>query len=567
MENIYGQTENERNSIVELPDGYAEKSGNTLYSWLGSLWRGLHKGDWMIRGLQESRGIRIAQLYLDVLEAAKLQDRYGAPVFHRELWHPIVVRLSKRDTSRENMLKIGIDGVLGEQGEGSVYGEGTELFLGRPANFENYVTYPIDEDIAGGAVTIVDNIVNPSVFMERGPGKDYEIVDGSIVFHRDNDPLGENSKFDRYDIPGVVDEDGEEVSDMEAVLWASDVLFDRNYIADHISYALGANAPSSDVVKRILNAAWSSTASGLTPELVKTLLAAMLNVPVIQNDMETVKWISVENDEDGNPVSRIVSTDRGSYRVSLKAKIRKDVVPGAVLARGDLLDESIRIYPFTDRVSVVIPDDSSSSSSSDCTEMSVSATTPYSMPIEEDIPSITIPPSMIRARTEYGLFAMWDVVEVKKDSMERLYFDIGGKESDVLAFWEDVWKRSEESGVGMESVIGKEGTKLSPAAFFLKNVVGANTLFVVVDRAQVDDASMMRDPMFFDMLSAVVPSAIRLFLVEHRSVGGDDLIDLGGLNETDKVSAALPNSVDVAEDRSELVHMRFFRPPPAHVRG
>lgn len=567
MENIYGQTESERNSIVELPDGYAEKSGNTLYSWLGSLWRGLHKGDGMIRGLQESRGIRIAQLYLDVLEAAKLQDRYGAPVFHRELWHPIVVRLSKRDTSRENMLKIGIDGVLGEQGEGSIYGEGTELFLGRPANFENYVTYPIDDDIAGGAVTIVDNIVNPSVFMERGPGKDYEIVDGSIVFHRDNDPLGENSKFDRYDIPGVVDEDGEEVSDMEAVLWASDVLFDRNYIADHISYALGANAPSSDVVKRILNAAWSSTASGLTPELVKTLLAAMLNVPVIQNDMETVKWISVENDEDGNPVSRIVSTDRGSYRVSLKAKIRKDVVPGVVLVRGDLLDESIRIYPFTDRVSVVISDDSSSSSSSDCTEMSVSTTTPYSIPIEEDIPSITIPPSMIRARTEYGLFAMWDVVEVKKDPKERLYFDIGGKESDVQAFWEDVWERSEESGVGMESVIGREGTKLSPAAFFLKNVVGSNTLFVVVDRSQVDDASMMRNPMFFDMLSAVVPSAIRLFLVEHRSVGGDDLIDLEDLNETERVSAALPNAVDVAEDRNELVHMRFFRPPPAHVRG
>ena len=283
--------------------------------------------------------------------------------------------------------------------------------------------------------------------------------------------------------------------------------------------------------------------------------------------METVKWISVENDEDGNPVSRIVSTDRGSYRVSLKAKIRKDVVPGAVLVRGDLLDESIRIYPFTDRVSVVISDDSSSSSSSDGTEMSVSATTPYRIPIEEDIPSITIPPSMIRARTEYGLFAMWDVVDVKKDTKERLYFDIGGKESDVQAFWEDVWERSEESGVGMESVIGKEGTKLSPAAFFLKNVVGANTLFVVVDRAQVDDASMMRDPMFFDMLSAVVPSAIRLFLVEHRSVGGDDLIDLGGLNETDKVSAALPNAVDVAEDRNELVHMRFFRLPPAHVRG
>ena len=465
------------------------------------------------------------------------------------------------------MLKIGSEGVLGAQGTGSIYGEGTELFLGTPANFEDYVTYPVGEEISGGAVSIVDNIVNPSVFMERGPGKDYEIVNGSIVFHRDNDPLADGSKFDRYDIPGILDENGEEVPDMEAVLWASDVLIDKNYVSDHISYALGADAPSSDVVKRILNAAWSSVASGLTPELVKTLMAAMLNVPVIQNDRETVQEIYVEKEEDGNAVSRIVATDLGLYKVSMKAKLRRNVVPGAVLVRGDLLDESIRIYPFTNRISAEIAEDGQSSSSSGDAGFTVHANTPFSVPLEEDIPSIVIPSSMIRARTEYGLYAMWDVAEVKKDDKGRLYFDIGGKESDVRSFWEDVWRKSKETGIGLDSIIGPEGTKISPAAFFLKHLVGANTLFVVIDRSQVDDSSMMRNPMFFDMLSAVVPSAIRLFLVEHRAVGGDDLKDLGGLKESERVSAALPNEVDVAEGRLELVHMRFFRPAPDHVRG
>lgn len=119
----------------------------------------------------------------------------------------------------------------------------------------------------------------------------------------------------------------------------------------------------------------------------------------------------------------------------------------------------------------------------------------------------------------------------------------------------------------MEQIIGREGSKISPAEFFMRNLVGANTMFVVVDRSQVDDASMMRNPMFFDMLSSVVPSSVRLFLVEHRSVGGDDLQDLGGLEETENVSAAVPVPADVSEGTEEFVQMRFFRPPPAHVRG
>lgn len=552
MENIYSQTESERNSIVGLPDGFAEKAGNTLYSWLGSLWTGVHRGDGMVRGLQAARGIRLAQLYLDILEAAKLQDRFGAPVFHRELWHPVVVKLSTRDTAQANMIRIGGDGKVGSQPSGSPYGQGTVLAIGRLANFEDYVTYPIGDGIAGGAACIVDNVVNPSVVLERGEGKDFEIKDGSIVFPKGNDPFADGSPFEKIDIPELVEVGGEQVSDSEVVLWAADVLVDRNYIADHLSYPLGADAPSSDIVKRVLNAAWSSVAGGLTPELVRTLMAAMLNIPVVQTARETVLDIVRETDGDGTVVATDVVTDRMTYRLSPKAKLVKGITSGTVLKKGDLLDESLRVYPFLNAPGWK------------------SATT-FSVPVEQDIPSVVIPRSIIRAKTEYGVYAKWNPSRVKQDEQTpedangnpRLYFDVGGMPSDVRAFWEDVWEKAEASMTSMESILGAKGSLVSPAGFFVDNLVGQNTLFVVVDVSQIDDASMMHNPMFFDMLYSVVPSAIRLFVVEHVSAGEGDTAEMGDSDEGRSVAASLPNPVsEEVRASDELVSMRFFRPPP-----
>ena len=550
MENIYGQTEQEMNSSVQLPDGFAEKSGNTLYSWLGSLWRGLHEGDGMVRGLQDARGIRLAQLYLNILEAAKLQDRRGAPVFHRELWHPIVVRRSTRNKSQDNLLVVGEEGVIGPQTSEEPYGIGTVLNIGKIGAYKNYVTYSIGAEIAGGALTIVDNIVNPKVFMQRDV--DFVIRNNSIIFHVTNDPLGEGSAFDRYDLPGIIDEDGKKVADMEAVLWASDVLIDRNFVSDHISYALGANAPSSAVVKRILNAAWDSVSCGLTPELVRTLIAAMLNVPVIQTEREAVVDIAFGD------VFTTVITDHGEYRISPKARLIKGLHIGSILKRGDFLDESVRIYQ----------------------NLNTPHKSQFSIPLEQDIPSVTLPPAILRAKTEYGVYAMWgnSIVKSHKGRKDRLYFDVGGTESDVESFWEDIWKSAEENGVKMESIIGSEGSVVSPAWFFLRHIVGANTIFIVVDKSQIDDASMMRNPMFFDMLSSTVPSAMRLFLVEHSAVDGDRM-DMGEANELSSMAAALPRAVEYVTGGpipglsgrpasfGERVSMRFVRPSPAKTRG
>ena len=597
MENIYGQDDAlTRNSIAEIPSGYAEDAGNTLYSWLGSLWRSIHQGDDMVRGLQKSRGMRLAQLYLDLLEAAKLQDRNGAPVFHRELWHPIVIRRSQRDKAQENMLVMGVEAQLGPQTEPQPYGIGTVLKMGRLANYADFVTYPITQNIVGMSTTIVDNIINPTVVMhyDNGDGTcDFEFRNNSIIFPKELDPLAEDSAFDKYDLPNLTLEDPEDpnspmISDVEAVLWASDVLIDKNYIAEHLSYPLGVDAPSSAVVKRIINAAWSSIASGLTPELLRTFMAAMLNIPVVQNDEEKIINI-ITTDK-----AQEIYTDKGLYRISPKAKIRQGLYSGAVVKRGELLDESLRVYPFLNGVRVEQDDAEPDSASSSPVYpvykptkvyVTYNGSAGFSIPLDQDIPSIVLPPGILRAKTEYGVYAMWGKETVKRsktspgrDDYPHLYFDLGGTDDDRSAFWTDAWKHAEEAGVSMESLLGEEGSKVSPAEFFLRNFVGANTIFVVIDRSQLEDISLVRDPMFFGMLSSVVPSAVRLFLVEHRAVGDDDKMELETATEDTFLAAALSEVVEHVsapqipgqkvdgayfEDR---VMMRFVRPAPEKVR-
>lgn len=556
MDNIYSQDEFSRNSIVELPEGFAEKSGNTLYSWLGSLWRSIHLGDDMVRGLQKARGIRLAQLYLDILEAAKLQDRNGMPVFHRELWHPIVIRRSERNTAQENMLDMGDGAAIGPQGPGSIYGEGTVLQMGKLANYKDFVTYPIGKGIVGMSVSIVDNIINPTVVLNYGDG-DFEFRNNSVIFRKEADPLGPDSPFEKYDVPGA-NPDNPEQSDVETVLWASDILVDRNYVADHLSYPLGANSPSSDVVKRVLNAAWDSVTSGLTPELVRTLIAAMLNIPIVQNDTETVVQIYATDDV------QEVRTDKCTYRVSPKATLARGLHSGSILHKGDLLDESLRVYPLLN-VRHVDPG--------------------FSVPLEQDIPSIVLPSDILSAKTEYGVYSMWGGQVVKRskaspgsEGRPHLYFDIGGSDSDRDAFWRNAWKKADEAGRSMADIIGPEGSVVSPARFFLDNFVGANTLFVVIDRGQLDDASLLRDPMFFGMLTSVVPSAMRLFLVEHRPVC-DDEMDIGDAQESTFLAAALPMEFEHVPEEAlpgldgrgpsfgDRVQIRFVRPAPAKKRA
>lgn len=530
MTDVYNKTVFERNSVQDVPQGFIDAASENLIRFLGSFWRNIHEGREFVRGLQRVRGIKAAQFYLDLLESLKLQDRRGLPVFHRELWKPLVIRYSGRNHAQENILRLGGGATLGPQEEGSKYGEGAELHVGSLAGLAGYVTYPVEGDITAIVSGISNNVLRPTVTYKvsqdfPGDGESVVYMNGTLIFPEDKDPFAKGSGFEVYDV--VDDVRDSDKADRETVLWASDALVDRSYVADHMSYALGITCQSTDVAKRILNAGWDSMNCGLTPELLRTLLAAILNVPVIQEAEETVRTVTTEADG-----TKRVATDKNTYTVYKGAKLRDCVVQGAVLHRGDLLDQALKIYPLL----------------TDLSEEKLANTTEYADILRTDVPVLTVPRTLLRMRTANGLAVDWTPADVlwhdgdlDANGHRKLYFRVTGPEDDVSAFWEDVWAQAERDGVDLDEVFSEcepEGSssdepwQIVPAEFFLRNMLGGNTLIVTMDRSQVEDSSLIRDQMFFNIVNSVVPSGMRLFFVEHVSMGdGHDVYSMDAVDE------------------------------------
>lgn len=514
MTNIYNKDILDRNSIQSVPSGYIDGAANDLFRFLGNFWRNIHLGGDFIKGIQKVRGIKLAQFYLDILESLKLQDRDGMPVFHRELWKPLIIRRSQRNTAQENVLKVGSDIYLGKQPPTSKYGP-VDLFLGKLANFEDYVTYPVESDMVAIVSGITDNVINPKIVWQVGEGKDVVFVNGTLIIPKDQDPFGPNSKFEVYD---VVNDSNSGLSpdkeyDQETVLWASDVLIDKSYITDHMSYALGVSCPSSDITKRIINANWDAVNCGLTPALLRSILASMLNIPVVQEEVETITKVIDTSTE------KKVYTDKHSYSIYPKAKLRECIKAGAELHRGDLIDQSLKIYPVL----------------TDISEEKIAGTSEYADIFKTDVPVITMPKTILRTNTVNGLSVDWepkDVLTAGKDvnGNEKLYFEIGGSEEDVDAFWEDVWAEAERTNTDLSKFFEQyddgessdDVWRVVPAEFFLKYMIGGNTVIITVDRNQIDDMSIIRDSVFFNLLNSVMPSGMRMFFIEHLSVDEDE---------------------------------------------
>ena len=69
MTDVYNRGVFERNSIQGVPKGYIDSAATDLYRFLGSFWKNIHEGRAFVRGLQNVRGIKAAQFYLDLLES------------------------------------------------------------------------------------------------------------------------------------------------------------------------------------------------------------------------------------------------------------------------------------------------------------------------------------------------------------------------------------------------------------------------------------------------------------------------------------------------------------------
>ena len=64
--------------------------------------------------------------------------------------------------------------------------------------------------------------------------------------------------------------------------------------------------------------------------------------------------------------------------------------------------------------------------------------------------------------------------------------------------------------------------KIVPIRFFLRHLIGANTLIVTVRTDALADDAPLYDPKFFDTVRSCIPENIRLYFIEHETADSEE---------------------------------------------
>ena len=292
---------------------------------LGAFWSSVFRDRELVDATVSARVLSACQAYIDVMEALSLRDHSGMPVFHREHWHPLLIRLSERNTGCG--LVLGMESAkLGPQPAGSIYLEDSVFVIGGNAEFSKVNTYPLDpsaRNLVSVGTCICDAIGAPLHVLF--PGRDFMLRDGVLLVRKEQDPFAAGG----YRIV----EDGD---DRIAVVWVCDAALDREHVGDFLAYPLGFDTPSTPVAARLLSALWDVVVYGLTPRHLNLLLGALFDVPTVPRD--TV----VESVTTSGATDTVVTGD-GVY--SLPSGTKVDCVsPGAALKAGTFLTGDLKVY-------------------------------------------------------------------------------------------------------------------------------------------------------------------------------------------------------------------------------
>lgn len=432
---------------------------------LGSFWSTVFGDQDLVDGELAARVLSAAQLYIDVLEALDLRDHTGSPVFHREHWHPVVIRKSMRNKARG--LTVGMpDARIGAQTVPTIYKDGEIFRIGGNAEYSKVYTYPLE---SGGrrlvhvTTCICDSIDAPTHLLTEG--KDFALEDGILVIRQEQDP---------FEVEGyrLVD-DGE---DLAAVLWVCDGAYDAEYVADFLGYPLGFNVRSTPAASRMLAAVWDAVTYGLTPRYLNAILGAVFDVPVVVTD--TVLE-SIGPDHDG--FTDLVTADR-VYRVAT-AHRRPDLTVGMTLTAGDFLTTDLSVTH------------------------SLSPAEFLALVEDQTIGSLSLPPGCVAGCSETVILdaGTYAVPE------GQAWFPLNAGDTADSPFWTAVRARTPETElVALVDRLAGTARTVNPLKA-LGYAALCNTVLIRTDRPLCTDPCA---PLVFQFLSTLIPASASLLAIQ-----------------------------------------------------
>lgn len=265
-----------------------------LIALLGSFWARTYSASDQLASYVTATALTVAQTHRNLLETVAALSHYDVPLFHRELFVPIVLRRNQTNSAITNTIRFDID----------VAAFNTGFVFDTPPDTPVFV-FPLPEKLANVA-KIFNKIVYPTASFTANVDFYIDTDNAALVFIAD--------PFERPDIfKRSVLTDGQ--PDEEITLWGFCGDYDYEYVFNQFAYALGIKLQTSQGYKDLTSAIFDSlVAGGASATNLSLALAAICNVPVVLDPVEIVEEVK----EDAHGL--FVATDKNVYRFSADAE-------------------------------------------------------------------------------------------------------------------------------------------------------------------------------------------------------------------------------------------------------
>jgi hypothetical protein len=476
--------------------------GMILFSYLGQFWKKIFKDSGIIKSVFKGSGEGVAQFYLNYLEWVISVSVTDIPVFHREMWVPIFLKKSEKNTGLGAILLYGEDAEYGPQPYGSQYLPGAEFTYGGFARYNNIYSYPHTSPAVQFQGFICDTPINPSLIQTYG--KDFTVRDSTIFFYQD--PFDNPAVAKRQ----ILDAAGNPV-DEEALLWFSNGLLDYDEVYRNFGAYFQIKIPSSDFYQQLMEKLWFACVNGPSFSVMEAFLAAMGGIPSVIDDTETVQVID-NNSETGELQ---IMTDRNVY--TYPAASNPVVAVGDTVYRGQILTDGIQVLDY----------------SKDKKWWSGES----ALVLGNALLDISEFQSELVVKNEY--------VPVTLAGMEGSHylaeFKVYGSAADVAKFWANVHARELSTDTYLSDLLGVPPAQvINPMDFFFQNIFSNNSCLIRIRTAGIYSTGYFN--LMYNWFRKLTPAHVNIFLFIELDADSEpyllasdlDPIDPYGADDEDK---------------------------------
>jgi hypothetical protein len=289
-----------------------------LVALLGTFWSRIYSASDQLASYATATALTVAQTHRNLLETVGALSRYDVPLFHKELFVPIVLRRDQINSVVTNTARF--------DQSASAFDDAADF--DRPI-ISTACSFPLPDKMTAVG-QLFNKITFPTVTFLLNSDFYVDAATNALVFIRNP-----------FDDAGVavqqVMHDGKPVD--EIVLWGFCAEYDYEYVFNQFAYAVGVKLQTSQGYKDLMNAVFDSLlAGGATAKNLDLALAAICNIPVVLETEETIETVRYDS------YGLFIVTDKNVYRFTETAEPL--VVPGQKVFAGQPLIDGFDIIEF-----------------------------------------------------------------------------------------------------------------------------------------------------------------------------------------------------------------------------